>query len=184
MRNVYERVFVPSTGDHHAGQGKSGVSGDCRAISGGIDASVPELTRLSGGQRLGNTGVVRHRSYPCPQRGERGAITAEFAMVLPVAMVLMILLLSLTRVVTTSMACQDAASAAVRELVITRTPAGSAEAQRIASTAAIAVAGKGTTAAVSEDGGLVTVRTQCPVVPGATDILPTMVNGSASGAGS
>lgn len=142
MRNVYERVFVPSTGDHHAGQGESGVSGDCRAISGGIDASVPELTRLSGGQRLGNTGVVRHRSYPCPQRGERGAITAEFAMVLPVAMVLMILLLSLTRVVTTSMACQDAASAAVRELVITRTPAGSAEAQRIASTAAIAVAGK------------------------------------------
>ena len=105
-------------------------------------------------------------------------------MVLPVAMVLMILLLSLTRVVTTSMACQDAASAAVRELVITRTPAGSAEAQRIASTAAIAVAGKGTTAAVSEDGGLVTVRAQCPVVPGATDILPAMVNGSASGAGS
>ncbi len=38
MRNVYERVFVPSTGDHHAGQGESGVSGDCRAISGGIDA--------------------------------------------------------------------------------------------------------------------------------------------------
>lgn len=72
MRNVYERVLVPSTGDHHAGQGESGVSGDCRAISGGIDASVPELTRLSGGQRLGNTGVVRHRSYPCPQRGERG----------------------------------------------------------------------------------------------------------------
>lgn len=36
MRNVYERVFVPSTGDHHAGQGESGVSGDCRAISGGL----------------------------------------------------------------------------------------------------------------------------------------------------
>lgn len=103
-------------------------------------------------------------------------------MVLPVAMVLMILLLSMTRVVTTSMACQDAASAAVRELVVARVPSTGPEARGIASAAAIAVAGEGTTVAVSEDGGLVTAHTQCPVVPGATNLLPAMVEGSASGA--
>lgn len=182
MRNVYERLFVAPAGGHHAGRGMTGVSGDRRAVIGGIDVSAPELTRLSGEQRSGDTGVARRRSYQCSHRDERGAITAEFAMVLPVAMVLMILLLSMTRVVTTSMACQDAASAAVRELVVARVPATGPEARGIASAAAIAVAGEGTTVAVSEDGGLVTAHTQCPVVPGATNLLPAMVEGSASGA--
>ena len=48
---------------------------------------------------------------------DRGAATAEFAVVLPAVAMVAMVLLCLTRTVTVSMRCQDAASAVVRELV-------------------------------------------------------------------
>lgn len=48
---------------------------------------------------------------------DRGAVTAEFAVVLPAVAMVAMVLLCLTRTVTVSMRCQDAASAVVRELV-------------------------------------------------------------------
>ena len=48
---------------------------------------------------------------------DSGAATAEFAVVLPAVAMVAMVLLCLTRTVTVSMRCQDAASAVVRELV-------------------------------------------------------------------
>lgn len=59
---------------------------------------------------------------------DRGAATAEFAVVLPAVAMVAMVLLCLTRTVTVSMRCQDAASAVVRELVTRgRRPIGSGD---------------------------------------------------------
>lgn len=183
MGNTCERPCMEAAGGHGVVQGMGGVSGARRSADGGFGTSVAMPARLSGEQWQG-AGVIQGRSHGFTRDGQRGAITAEFAMVLPIAVVLMVLLLSLTHVVTVSMACQDAASSAVRELVVARVPAQSDQARNMVSAAARAVAGKGATATVSEDGGLVTVHTQCPVVSGMGNVLPASVRGSASGASS
>lgn len=184
MGYACERPRMREAGSHGAVQGMDGASGARRNADGGFGMSAAWPTRLSGEQWPGESGTVRGRSHAPEQNGQRGAITAEFAMVLPVAAVLMAMLLSLTHVVTTSMACQDAASSAVREVVVARVPAHGEQARNIASTAVAAVAGKDATATISEDGGLVTVHTQCPVVSGMSSVLPASVQGSASGASS
>lgn len=106
---------------------------------------------------------------------DRGAATAEFAVVLPAVVAVAVLLLCLSRAVIVSMDCQDAAAAAARELVI----AGKGTVDSAAM--ARAVAGDGATASVTYDGELVTVVTQCPVVPDPLGVLPTRVTGTASG---
>lgn len=109
------------------------------------------------------------------RHADRGAATAEFAVVLPAVVAVAVLLLCLSRAVIVSMDCQDAAAAAARELVISGEEAVDAAAM------ARAVAGDGVTASVTYGGDRVTVVTQCPVVPDPLGVLPTRVTGTASG---
>ncbi len=103
-----------------------------------------------------------------------GAVTAEFATVLPAVVAVAVLLLCLTRTVAVSISCQDAASAAARVVV-----AGSGNVDP--SDAARAVAGKSITVNVSDEAGRVTVVTSCPVIPDPLGVLPTKVEGKAVG---
>lgn len=105
-----------------------------------------------------------------------GAVTAEFATVLPVVVALAVLLLTLTRVVVVQVACQDAASSAARAAV-TASSAG-VDPQKAAVTAAGQM---GVVAAVSLSADTVTVTTSCPVVPDPMGVLPTKVTGKAVG---
>lgn len=109
-----------------------------------------------------------------PSHDDPGAVTAEFATVLPAVVVLALLLLALARTVMVSIGCQDAASAAARAAVTAGEDADP-------STAAHAVGGGGITVNVSRAGERVTVTTHCPVIPDPMGVLPTRVEGRAVG---
>ena len=100
---------------------------------------------------------------------DRGAVTAEFAVVLPAVAMVAMVLLCLTRTVTVSMRCQDAASAVVRELVMS------------VNAVASGIAGEGAVASVADDGHSIRVTAQCPVLPDPFGVLPVKVTGSATG---
>ncbi|NEG90036.1 TadE family type IV pilus minor pilin [Bifidobacterium aerophilum] len=115
------------------------------------------------------------------RRADRGAATAEFAVVLPAVVAVAALLFGLSRAVIVTMGCQDAAAAVARELIVAGKDGGF-DAQATAR----AVAGDGVAVAVSYgDGGsggtTVTVVAQCPVVPDPLGVLPTRVTGRATG---
>ena len=62
---------------------------------------------------------------------DEGAVTAEFAVVLPAVILVAVVLIALARTVTVSMSCQDAAAVAVREIVVAgdeSDPVGAAQA--------------------------------------------------------
>lgn len=105
---------------------------------------------------------------------DAGAVTAEFAMVLPAVIIMVALLLSVTRAVSVSMTCQDAAASAARQLILTKSEA---DVQRIAQS----VAGPGASVSVARVGGNVTVVAQCPILPDSLRILPAKVTGKATG---
>lgn len=105
---------------------------------------------------------------------DEGAATAEFAVVLPAVVAVAALLLCLSRAVVVSMDCQDAASAAVRELIVA---GDDADPQSVAR----AVAGSGAMASVRRASDQVTVVVQCPVVPDPLGVLPTRVSAAATG---
>ena len=113
---------------------------------------------------------VSRKAFSC----DAGAVTAEFATVLPAVVAVAVLLLCLTRTVAVSISCQDAASAAARAVVA---GGGSAD----PSAAARTVAGQSITVNVSDEAGRVTVVTSCPVVPDPLGVLPTKVEGKAVG---
>lgn len=115
---------------------------------------------------------LKHRFW---SEHDEGAATAEFAVVLPVVMVLALLLMSLSRTVVVSMNCQDAAAAAAREIVIAGESADPVSTARI-------VAGDGTRIEVNRRNGFATVITRCPVMPGPLKVLPATVRGEATGA--
>ena len=104
---------------------------------------------------------------------DRGSVTAEFAIILPVVMVLALALLSLTRAVIVALDCQDAARAAAREIVVA---ADAADPVAVART----VVGN-VSVELSDREDRVEVRTRCPVAPGPLDLLPIAVNGYAVG---
>lgn len=106
---------------------------------------------------------------------DRGAATAEFAVVLPAVAMVAMVLLCLTRTVTVSMRCQDAASAVVRELV-TREGGGMS-----VNAVASGIAGEGAVVSVADDGHSIRVTAQCPVLPDPFGVLPVKVTGSATG---
>lgn len=114
--------------------------------------------------------------------GDRGAVTAEFATILPVVTLLAALLLSLARTVTVAMDCQDAAAAVARELILV----GEGEslqpaARKDAGTIAKAIAGSEVSVNIVRGEGLVKVTTHCPVFPGPLGVLPANVHGTATG---
>ncbi|MDF7664533.1 TadE family type IV pilus minor pilin [Bifidobacterium sp. ESL0745] len=107
-------------------------------------------------------------------RSDEGAVTAEFAVVLPAVMAMAVLLMMLARAVTVEMNCQDAASAAARVAVVSHSDA---EARLAAHKAA------GGDANVSISRGLkqVKVTVSCRVVPDPMHVLPMAVMGKATG---
>ncbi|KFI96993.1 TadE family type IV pilus minor pilin [Bifidobacterium stellenboschense] len=116
----------------------------------------------------------RARRPPPDKAADPGAVTAEFATVLPAVVALALLLLALSRTVMVSIGCQDAASAAARTVVAAGDAADPAS-------AAHAVGGGDITVQVSRDGDRVTVTTHCPVIPDPLGVLPTRVEGRAVG---
>ncbi|MCH4160051.1 MAG: pilus assembly protein [Bifidobacterium sp.] len=105
---------------------------------------------------------------------DTGTVTAEFAMILPAVMTLVVLLLALVSAVTAHLDCQDAASAAIRQLVISQ------DVQQ-ARDAALLAAGKDTIMKIQHSGKQVVITTTCPIVPDTEGWLPLSVNGRAAG---
>ncbi|MCI1218185.1 TadE family protein [Bifidobacterium crudilactis] len=105
---------------------------------------------------------------------DRGSVTAEFAMVLPAVMALAMTLLALTSAVTARIDCQDAASAAAREMLT------SGDVQRSEQVARVA-GGNGTEVWIRREDTYIVVTTQCPILPDVLGTLPLHVNGKAAG---
>lgn len=105
---------------------------------------------------------------------DRGSVTAEFAMVLPAVMALAMMLLALVSAVVTRIDCQDAASAAAREMLIS----GDAKrSEQVARTAG----GEDTEVGIRRDDTYVVVSTKCPILPDVLGVLPLYVSGRAAG---
>ena len=107
-------------------------------------------------------------------QSDTGAVTAEFASVLPAVLIMAVLLAALGRGVMVSVNCQDAASAAARTAIST----GDDDAVKAA---AQSVAGQDAEVDIDVDGGTVTVVTRCPVIPDPMGVLPSLVKGEAVG---
>lgn len=116
----------------------------------------------------------RHGTSSWLAPADEGAVTAEFAMALPAVIIVATLILALTRTMLVTMDCQDAASAAARELVVNGDAGDAAGMVR-------AVAGENASVEIQREGRYVTVTTQCPVLPGPLNLLPTKVGGQAVG---
>lgn len=97
-------------------------------------------------------------------RGDDGAATAEFAVVLPVVVAAAALLLYLARASITQISCQDAAADAARAALV-RDDDVSAPA--------------GVQLTVSDGGDRITVTTTCRVLADPLGVLPTTVHGRA-----
>lgn len=148
------------------------------AVVGGPDrpALIIPIARARSGAACAVPGRRRpHRSLAPASFSDVGAVTAEFASVLPVVLAIAVLLLALARGVMVSMTCQDAASAAARAVV----SSGGGEAGSEA--AARTVAGRDIDVEVSYDDNVVTVVTRCPVVPDPMGVLPSLMTGKAVG---
>ena len=161
------------------------------AVAGGRHQSPNQSPSLPSSARSGPTPPIHKRSrdnrvfnlrgrlpavLTWMSRSDAGAVTAEFASVLPSVMVMIILLAALARGVVVSMTCQDAASAAARAVV---SSGGDADSEA----AAQAVAGKDVDVDIDVDAeaGTVTVITHCPVVPDPMGVLPSLASGKAVG---
>ena len=105
---------------------------------------------------------------------EKGAVTAEFAVVLPCVAAVAILVLCLGRASIVSMNCQDAAAAGARAMAIDA--GGEAKARAAAQT----IAGGGSTVSFAANANSVTVVVRCPVAADPTGVLPASVVGKAT----
>ncbi|WEV73727.1 DUF4244 domain-containing protein [Bifidobacterium sp. ESL0798] len=107
-------------------------------------------------------------------RSDEGAVTAEFAVVLPAVMAMAVLLMMLARAVTVEMNCQDAASAAARVAVVSKS-------DYEARLAAQDAAGGDASVSISRGFKQVKVTVSCRVVPDPMHVLPMAVVGKATG---
>ncbi|RSX54607.1 pilus assembly protein [Bifidobacterium samirii] len=117
---------------------------------------------------------------------DEGAVTAEFAVVLPAVAAVAILLLGLSRATIVSLDCHDAASAIAREMAVGASGGGgdgdgTAAAGADYQTIARDIAGANASANVTQNGDRVTVIVTCPVVPDPLGILPTRITATATG---
>ncbi len=115
--------------------------------------------------------ALRHQ-----QRDDEGAATAEFAVVLPVIVVLAALLLYLGRASVVSVGCQDAAANAARALMVAGNALESGS-QAVAQTAA----GDGVRIQVRTAGNGFEVIAHCAVVADPWGVVPRTVTGRAHG---
>lgn len=109
------------------------------------------------------------------KHGDPGAVTAEFAVVLPAVVVVALVLLGLGRGVIANVECADAARAAARQITTSTDADGGIAAAR---TAAVAVSA-GSTAAFTETTDSVTVSVTCPLLSGPLGIIPASVSATA-----
>lgn len=105
---------------------------------------------------------------------DSGAVTAEFAVILPVVVVLAVLLMMSGRAVTVGMGCQDAASVGARTAVISRSDLK-------ASRAAKDAAGSGASVDIRHSGSNVVVTVVCPLASDPLRVLPTSITGKSTG---
>lgn len=104
--------------------------------------------------------------------GDRGTVTAEFAILLPIVMALAMLVLGLTRTVIVGLNCQEAARTVAREIVVAGDSARAASLVH-------AMAGGSATVSLAGDADAITVSTQCPIVPDSLGVLPLRMTGRA-----
>ena len=107
-------------------------------------------------------------------KADRGAVTAELAVMLPCVAVMAMLVLCLGRGAIVSMNCQDAAAAGARAMTI------DADGERRAMAAARSIAGDGSTVSFTNDVDAVTVTVRCPVMSDPTGLIPAQVVGKAT----
>ncbi|WEV46410.1 pilus assembly protein [Bifidobacterium sp. ESL0690] len=119
------------------------------------------------------SGFGRFGARRC-KASDEGAVTAEFAVVLPAVMVMAVLLMMLARAVTVEMNCQDAASAAARVAVVSNSDTE-------ARLAAHDAAGGDANVSISRGFKQVKVTVSCRVVPDPMHVLPMAVVGKATG---
>lgn len=114
----------------------------------------------------------RRRAGRRPASWERGSATAEFAVVLPVVMVLAVLVLAMARTAMVAMTCQDAANQAARVAA-----AGNGDAGVVVTR----LAGGNASLSMTQGDGMVEAVVTCPVLPGPLGVLPAHVQGRAYG---
>lgn len=114
-----------------------------------------------------------------PTRRRRAAVTAEFAVILPVVAALIALLLGLGSAVGTRVSCQDAAAAGARTLLSTPSLLEGGQ-EGAARAAALRLAPDGSQASLSRSGGVARLTLSCPVRAGKIRILPARVQTQAA----
>ena len=102
---------------------------------------------------------------------EAGAVTAEFALVLPTVVAIAGSVLAFGRVSVVSMDCQRAAGETVRALTV--------EDEAAARAVAVRIAGDGTRVSAGHDAQMACVTVTCPVMPGPMNLTPMQVAGEA-----
>ena len=125
-------------------------------------------------------GQVRGRAGNCHGTGgaDRGAVTAEFAVMVPSVVLMLALVLGLTSASVARASCSDAARAVARMLVVERSApirAGQLEA------AARDIAGPSASVAVEEAGDFVRVTVTAAVGRWPGQLLPARVSATALG---
>lgn len=106
------------------------------------------------------------------KRSDSGAVTAEFAVILPAVVAVAALLLGLTQAVSVSLNCQDAARVAAREIVVHQgegDPAGIVQ----------QIAGPHAQLSMKRSDSSISVLVTCPITAGPFGVLPAHVSGSA-----
>ena len=126
------------------------------------------VTAYSNIKRWVNIAYVRCKQCP----SDVGAVTAEFAVILPAIMILVLILLTSARASMIALSCQDAARVTARTLAIDDdTSQAQSIAQRAIQTAV--------TVRVQQTDTTITVHTQCPVLPKPLSGVPFHVEGYA-----
>ncbi|NEG69838.1 TadE/TadG family type IV pilus assembly protein [Bifidobacterium choloepi] len=121
-----------------------------------------------GRRRTGDDPDGRQRFRDAPRREDDGAATAEFAVVMPMVIVLASLLLYMARASVVSMECQEAAANVARVLVL---QGDNADVEGIAQSST----STDVQLAIATAQDTVTVTTTCAVVPDPLHVLPTTV---------
>ena len=113
-----------------------------------------------------------------PREADRGAVTAEFAVMVPSVVLLLALVLGLTSASVARASCSDAARAVARMLVVERSaPIGAG----LLEATARDIAGPTASVAVEESGDFVRVTVTAAVGRGPGQLLPARVSATALG---
>lgn len=102
-----------------------------------------------------------------------GAVTAEFAVVLPCAILLVLVLLGVGRAVVCTMNCHDAASQVAYYMVTHHD-------DKAVASIVQKVAGPGASVQVSRGGNMANIVVKCPLIPDPLHILPAMIESRVS----